>query len=217
MSALQRLGQVRGAAALNETTQLVGARSVLRMPVSGNYNEWSRLRAESRHFLRPWEPTWPRDDITRMAFRRRLRRYHRDIRADEGYAVFVYDRATGALAGGITLAHVKRGVTQSCSMGYWAGERFAGRGLMGDAVRVLVPFCFQTLGLNRIDAATLPHNERSIRLLKGVGFTEEGYARRFLCIDGAWRDHILFGLVSGDRIHPQRAATEDGAALESRS
>lgn len=202
MSALQRPATLRGAAALNESTQLAGSHTMLRMPVSGDYTEWSRLRAESRFFLKPWEPSWPRDDLTRMAYRRRLRRYQREIRADEGYAFFVFLRENGALLGGITLAHVKRGVTQSCSMGYWAGERYAGRGLMTDAVRTLVPFCFQTLGLNRIEAATLPHNERSIRLLKRIGFTEEGYARRFLCIDGAWRDHILFGLVAGDTVVP---------------
>lgn len=202
MSALYRTGPLRGSAALNEGTVLSGAITRLKMPVANDYSEWSRLRAESRHFLKPWEPTWPRDDLTRMAYRRRLRRYHREIRADEGYAIFVYEAASGHLAGGITLAHVKRGVTQSCSLGYWMGERFAGNGLMGDAVRAIIPFCFDTLGLNRVEAATLPHNERSIRLLKRVGFTEEGYARRFLCINGAWRDHILFGLVNGDTIDP---------------
>jgi len=202
VSALQRPAVLRGSAALNETTQVFGSRTMLRMPLASDYSEWSTLRAESRHFLKPWEPTWPRDDLTRMAFRRRLRRYQREIRADEGYAFFVFEREHGALIGGITLAHVKRGVTQSCSMGYWAGERYAGRGLMGDAVRAVIPFCFGTLGLNRIEAATLPHNERSIRLLKRVGFTEEGFARRFLCIDGAWRDHILFGLVVGDTVAP---------------
>ncbi|MEM7693413.1 MAG: GNAT family protein [Pseudomonadota bacterium] len=196
---------MRGSAALNEGTRLVGRKTTLKMPVSADYAAWSQLRAESRHFLKPWEPTWPRDDLTRMAFRRRLRRYHREIRNDEGYAFFVTDTATETLVGGITLAHVRRGATQACSMGYWAGERQAGRGLMADAVRILIPFCFETLGLHRIEAATLPHNERSIRLLKRVGFTEEGFARRFLNIDGAWRDHILFGLVAGDTVLPPEA------------
>ncbi len=202
MSALARPLPARGSAALNDSTLLRGRRTILRKPVIADYLAWSHLRAESRHFLKPFEPTWPRDDLTRMAFRRRLRRYDREIRNDEGYAFFVFDAESEALAGGITLSHVRRGVTQSCSMGYWAGERFAGKGLMGDAVRCLVPFCFETLGLHRLEAATLPHNDRSIRLLKRVGFTEEGYARRFLNINGAWRDHILFGLVHGDTVGP---------------
>lgn len=202
MSAITRQPTLRGSSALNEGTILRGRRTILRMPLSSDYAEWSRLREESREFLRPWEPTWPYDDLTRMAFRRRVRRYHREIRADEGYAFFVFEAEQGALCGGLTLAHVKRGVTQSCSLGYWMGERYAGRGLMTDAVRTVVPFCFETLGLNRIEAACLPHNERSIRLLKRVGFTEEGYARRFLCINGAWRDHVLFGLCAGDTIDP---------------
>jgi len=202
VSAMARPGQLRGTAALNEGTLLRGERTLLRMPLAGDYAEWSRLRAESRHFLKPWEPTWPRDDLTRMAYRRRVRRYHREIRADEGYAFFTFEAEHGRLVGGITLAHVKRGVTQSCSLGYWMGERYAGQGYMSDAGRTVVPFCFDVLGLNRIEAATLPHNERSIRLLKRIGFTEEGYARRFLCINGAWRDHILFALVAGDTVDP---------------
>lgn len=211
MSALPRSGPVRGWAALNEGTVLRHGAAILRMPLLSDYGEWSEVRAESRHFLKPWEPTWPRDDLARMAYRRRIRRYHREIRADEGYAFFVLDAGTGALAGGLTLAHVKRGVTQSCSLGYWMGERWAGRGMMGAAVRAVVPFCFETLGLNRVEAATLPHNERSIRLLKRAGFTEEGYARRFLCINGAWRDHVLFGMVAGDTLDPVPHASREAA------
>lgn len=211
MSALYRTQFVRGTAALNEGTVLRGQRSRLKMPLAGDYGEWSRLRAESRHFLRPWEPTWPRDDLTRMAYRRRIRRYHRETRADEGYAFFVFAAGSGELVGGLTLAHVKRGVTQSCTLGYWTGERFSGQGYMGDAVRTVIPWCFTVLGLHRIEAATLPHNDRSMRLLKSAGFVEEGYARRFLCIDGAWRDHVLFGLVNGETPDPFPFAREDGA------
>ncbi|WP_108658610.1 GNAT family N-acetyltransferase [Acuticoccus kandeliae] len=212
MSALPRSSLVRGSAALNEGTILRGEKTFLKMPLATDYTEWSQLRAESRHFLKPWEPIWPRDDLTRMAFRRRIRRYHREIRSDEGYALFVFESEHGQLAGGLTLAHVKRGVTQSCSVGYWMGERFAGQGLMGDAVRRIVPFCFDVLGLNRIEAATLPHNERSMRLLRRVGFSEEGYARRFLCINGAWRDHVLFALCAGDQIGASQGGTEGGGA-----
>lgn len=211
MTLVSRQVAVRGASALNETVQLHGERTLLRMPLTSDYTEWSQLRGESREFLRPWEPTWPYDDLTRMAFRRRIRRYHREIRADEGYALFVYETASGALCGGLTLAHVKRGVTQSCSLGYWMGEQFAGRGLMTDAVRTVIPFCFDVLGLNRVEAACLPHNTRSISLLKRIGFTEEGYARRFLCINGAWRDHVLFALCAGDAVDPVPQGSAVGA------
>lgn len=179
--------------------QLVqGPRHYLRTPNLADYAQWAELRAESRSFLTPWEPTWPRDDLTRTAFRRRIRRYQRDMREDEGFAFFLFRREDDRLLGGLTLAHVKRGVAQSCSLGYWMGKPFAGRGHMTAAVRLLIPFVFEALKLHRIEAACLPENERSVRLLKRVGFRQEGYARRYLCINGAWRDHLLFALVAGD-------------------
>jgi ribosomal-protein-alanine N-acetyltransferase len=69
---------------------------------------------------------------------------------------------------------------------------------MGAAVRAVVGFGFETLNLNRIEAACLPHNNASIGLLEKVGFRREGYARRYLCIDGRWQDHLLYGLVRDD-------------------
>ena len=102
------------------------------------------------------------------------------------------------LLGGLTLSHVQRGVTQSCSLGYWMGERYAGKGYMTDAVRVALSFAFDALRLHRVEAACLPHNLASIRLLEKVGFAREGYARRYLCIDGRWQDHLLFAIVSDD-------------------
>jgi ribosomal-protein-alanine N-acetyltransferase len=78
------------------------------------------------------------------------------------------------------------------------GEAYAGRGLMTDAVRAIVPYVFETLRLHRLEAACLPTNEPSKRLLRRVGFTEEGYARQYLRIDGAWRDHVLFAMLESD-------------------
>jgi ribosomal-protein-alanine N-acetyltransferase len=89
-------------------------------------------------------------------------------------------------------------VTQSGVIGYWMGARYAGKGYMTAAVRAVIEYGFDTLQLNRIEAACLPHNAASVRLLEKVGFTREGYARKYLCIDGRWQDHILFGLVRDD-------------------
>lgn len=189
-----------------------GGGLVLRAPTMSDYPAWASLRNESRAFLAPWEPVWPADELTRSAFRRRLRRYGRESRDDTGYGFFVFRGEDDALVGGLSLAYLRRGVTQSCSLGYWMGERFAGRGTMTAAVTAIVPFAFGTLRLNRIEAACLPHNVASIRLLEKVGFRREGYARRYLCIAGEWQDHLLFGLVAGDLVTPA-ATRPPGVAL----
>src|SRR2546422_6322076 len=100
----------------------------LRAPQTGDYAEWAGLREASRAFLTPWEPTWPADDLTRSAFRRRLRRYAEDQRADQAYAFFLF-RSDELLVCGLTLANLRRGVAQTGSLGYWTGERYARQGL----------------------------------------------------------------------------------------
>ncbi len=173
-------------------------RVLLRTPALGDYHQWAMLRSESRGFLAPWEPMWPADELSRVAFRRRIRRYQREIREGTGYPFFVFSPDGEILLGGLTLSHIQRGVTQSCSLGYWMGARYAGMGFMTAAARAAVRFAFANLHLHRVEAACLPHNGASIHLLEKVGFAREGYARRYLCIDGRWQDHLLFGLVSDD-------------------
>lgn len=177
---------------------IIGRKVTLRVPDMGDYEAWAALRAASRGFLVPWEPAWPPDDLTRAAFRRRVARYRQDWRDDQGYALFVYRHEDGALVGGITLTNVRRGVAQTVSLGYWMGEPFAGKGYMSAGVRTLIPYAFGVLGFRRIEAACVPHNAASVRLLERVGFTREGLARQYLCINGTWTDHALYGLVKGD-------------------
>lgn len=173
-------------------------RVVLRAPQMSDYPAWAKLRATSRDFLVPWEPLWALDELSRASFRRRVRHYLRDMREDMGYALFVYDTQSTALVGGITLCNVRRGVTQSCTLGYWVGAAHAKRGYMTAAVRAVVPFVFDSLELHRLEAACLPTNTASMRLLKRVGFTREGLARRYLRINGDWRDHVLYALLDTD-------------------
>jgi ribosomal-protein-alanine N-acetyltransferase len=170
----------------------------LRAPQMSDYSEWTTLREASRAFLTPWEPTWPSDDLSRSAFRRRLRRYAEDQRADTSYAFLLFRKSDDALVGGLTLANIRRGVAQAGSLGYWIGEPFARRGLMAGALRGLVPFAFGSLRLHRLEAACIPSNAASIRLLEKMGFAREGYAREYLCINGLWQDHLLFARLNGD-------------------
>ncbi|HEX4534114.1 MAG TPA: GNAT family N-acetyltransferase [Rhizomicrobium sp.] len=170
----------------------------LRYPRMADYAQWSALRNESRDFLSPWEPSWSSDELSRGAFRRRLKRYAKESRLDSAYAFFVFRSEDDQMMGGCTLSNVRRGVTQCCALGYWIGERFSRQGYMSNAVEALIPFIFGTLGLHRIEAACLPSNGPSRNLLAKAGFREEGLALRYLQINGEWQDHVLFALLSDE-------------------
>jgi len=189
---------LRSVTALDDEPVVYGDLVHLRAPQMGDYAEWAELRAESRDFLIPWEPLWPRDDLTRSAFRRRVRRYIRDIREDLAYPMFIFSNADNALMGGVTISNIRRGVAQACSIGYWIGAPYARQGNMSQAMRACIPFVFDTLRLHRLEAACLPVNAASIALLRKCGFSEEGYARRYLQINGKWQDHLLFAMLSDD-------------------
>ena len=171
----------------------------LRYPEASDYTQWSEVRGASREFLSPWEPTWAQDELTRLAYRRRLRRYESEIRDDAAYPFFVFRNADNRLLGGCTLSNVRRGVCQSASVGYWVGLPYARQGYTTAAVKAIFPFVFDVLGLHRLEAACIPENEPSRRLLRKIGFQEEGHARGYLQINGEWRDHILFALLEDDR------------------
>ena len=173
-----------------------GEQVFLRPPRAIDYGAWSDLRRRSRAFLQPWEPTWPADDLSRAAFRRRLTAYQRDMDLGVGYAFLVFRRDDKELVGGITLSNIRRGVAQMGSVGYWCGRPYARHGHTLAAVRALSDFAFRTLALHRLEAACIPDNTPSRRLLGRAGFEEEGFAKAYLKINGVWRDHVLFGLVS---------------------
>jgi len=177
---------------------ITGAGVMLRAPVGSDHAQWAALREASRDFLTPWEPTWPPDDLTRGAFRRRLKRYAEDQRSDIAYAFLIFRSDDGALVGGLTLANIRRGVAQAGSIGYWVGQPFARKGYMTAAVRALIPFSFGTLRLHRLEAACIPSNDASIGLLEKTGFQREGYARGYLCINGSWQDHLLYARLKDD-------------------
>jgi ribosomal-protein-alanine N-acetyltransferase len=182
-----------------DTAQMVRGRGVwLRAPMMGDYGPWAELRAMSREHLRPWEPVWQRDELTRSAFRRRVRYYQRESREDMGYAFLIFEDGEDQLVGGLTLSNVRRGVTQAAVVGYWLGLPYVRRGYMTEAVRAAAGFAFESLRLHRLEAATMPHNEASIRVLERNGFRREGYARRLLKINGMWEDHVLHALLHDD-------------------
>jgi ribosomal-protein-alanine N-acetyltransferase len=181
-----------------ESPALKGERVALRLPVPGDYREWAALRGESRAFLEPWEPRWSPEELDRHAWRHRIHRYRDDYAQGLAIAFFIFERGSGKLAGGITLGNIRHGVSQSAHVGYWIGERFGGRGLMTEAVKLVSRFAFDTLRLHRIEAACIPENARSIRVLEKAGFRREGLLRSYLRINGIWQDHYLYARIADD-------------------
>jgi ribosomal-protein-alanine N-acetyltransferase len=191
---------------------LAGEGLVLRRPVMEDFAQWRRLREESRDFLQPWEPRWPHDDLTQSGFRARIRRYRREAAEASGFTYFVFDAPSGELLGGLGLTNLRWGAGRSAQLGYWMGERHAGKSVMGRAVRLACAAAFEALALERVEAACLPGNERSVRLLEHAGFEREGRASDYLEINGERRDHLLYALTRaryrqiGSRGDAQRAA-----------
>jgi len=189
---------LRSSSGIDPDAEVHGRELFLRHPAMGDYAAWAELRALSRHHLTIWEPQWARDELSRSAFRRRLRQYQRELREDQGYAFLIFRSADATLLGGLSISNVRRGVAQAASVGYWIGVPHIRRGHMSNAVKACLPFAFNTLGLHRLEAACLPHNIPSQRVLEKVGFKREGMARRYLKINGVWQDHDLFALLQDD-------------------
>jgi [ribosomal protein S5]-alanine N-acetyltransferase len=189
---------LRSTSGIDAEAEVRGQEVSLRHPAMGDYAAWAELRAMSRQHLTVWEPQWSRDELTRSAFRRRLRQYQRELKEDQGYAFLIFRHPDAALLGGLSVSNVRRGVAQAASIGYWIGAPYVGRGHMTDAVKAILPFAFGTLGLHRLEAACLPHNLPSTRVLEKAGFKREGMARRYLKINGVWQDHDLFALLQDD-------------------
>jgi ribosomal-protein-alanine N-acetyltransferase len=175
---------------------------VLLPPRDSDYQEWCSLRFNSRAFLQPWEPKWPGDDLTRPAYRARVRRYQRDMRLGLGVVWLIHRKvgsssgaANSELVGGISMTGIRRGVMQCATLGYWIGEPFTRQGIARNAVQAAIEHGRANMSLSRFEAATLPDNEASMGLLQGLGFEQEGRAKDYLRINGTWRDHILFALT----------------------
>ncbi|MGV3548339.1 GNAT family N-acetyltransferase [Rhizobium sp.] len=168
----------------------------LRLPRNTDYKAWYKLRSESRAFLEKWEPSWESDALTESNFRARVIRSAQEFASGVAVPLFLFSRDDNVMVGGLTIGHIRRGAAQSCMVGYWMGERHAGQGHMTAGVDLAIDYIFGQLALHRIEAACIPENDRSIRLLEKAGFQREGYMKEFLKIRGEWRDHLLYALIS---------------------
>lgn len=183
---------------LEERLACQGGRVSLRPARIGDHGAWARLREDSRGFLVPWEPSWQQDDLTRGHFRDRVKRNGKEMQADAAYPLLVFRTVDQVLVGSITIGLVRRGVSQTATLGYWIGAPFARQGYMGEALAAVLDLSFGKLALRRLEAACLARNMASVALLERHGFRREGLARQYLKINGAWEDHLLFARLATD-------------------
>ena len=174
-------------------------RMTLRLPAHGDYRAWAELREQSADHLRPWEPVWAHDHLSRKAFTNRVYWASRSEVQGSALSVLLIRRADQRLLGAVTLDNIRRGPVQAGTMGYWIGADFARRGYMKEAVQAMVHYAFATLGLSRIESACLPENVASRGVLEKSGFKYEGVAQSYLQINGRWRNHVLYANLRHDR------------------
>lgn len=152
----------------------------------------------NREHLGPWEPVRQGDYYTESFWRARIQADLQDFTADRALRLAVQWRhqPDGEVIGFCNYNHIIRGAFHATTLGYSLDERAVGQGVMFEALRATLTYVFHELGLHRVQANYMPINERSGRLLRRLGFVVEGYARDYLFINGAWRDHVLTALTN---------------------
>jgi len=177
------------------STRIVTAQVVLRAPSTQDVPEMRRaLRSNAVH-LRPWSiaPAPGEDAASLAAVSRAVLQNRREWKRGQTFVFLVALRGDDRR---VTLGGVLRGAFQNAYLGYWIDKDQQGRGLMTEAVRAATAFAFTAVGLHRVQAAVMPRNGASLRVLEKVGYRREGMAERYLCIAGRWEDHALFAMTA---------------------
>ena len=191
---------------LRRKVRVEADRITLRLPQHSDWREWTALRDASAEFLRPWEPVWAQDHLSRRAFTNRVYWAARAEAQGTALPLLMFRREDNALLGAITLDNIRRGPAQAGTLGYWVGAAHARQGYMREAIEAVVHHAFVQLDLSRIEAACLPGNAASRGVLEKTGFKYEGVAQSYLQINGRWRNHVLYANLRSDR----RGKTETG-------
>jgi [ribosomal protein S5]-alanine N-acetyltransferase len=162
-----------------------------------------RVRAyfeRNREHFRPWDPPRPEHFYTDGYWHDKLEQARPDLEADRAIRFFVVRREapSGPVIGVVNFTRLVRGPFQCAGVGYSLDHDAVGQGLMQEALRAAITWLFESHGFHRVEANYRPENARSGRVLAALGFVIEGYARDYLVVDGAWRDHVLTSLTRHD-------------------
>jgi len=196
------------------STRLESPRVVLRAPRATDIPDLRSLLIRNADHLRPFSPSPPpgTNPVGLTELGRSIGRHSRDWKAGAGYVFITSLRESREpIVGRVALTSVTRGPFQSAQLGYWIDAGYVGRGLISEAVDLVLGFAFDTLALHRVQAAVMPRNAPSRRILEKRRFREEGYAARYLRIAGRWEDHLLFALTAEEWRPAAQSWTASGA------
>jgi [ribosomal protein S5]-alanine N-acetyltransferase len=186
-------------AAPSLSTRVVTARLVLRPPRTGDVPAFRHALRKNHAHLKPWSvaPTVGEDPTSLTSVSRTVLRNRREWKQGAAYVLYIAPRDDDAhVIGRIALGGVLRGAFQNAYLGYWIDVEEQGKGLMTEAVTAATSFAFSSTGLHRVQAAVMPRNLASQRVLEKVGYRREGMAERYLCIAGSWEDHQIFAVTA---------------------
>jgi ribosomal-protein-alanine N-acetyltransferase len=161
---------------------------------------WREIRRRNVQWLQPWEATLPpagaaEGDIV-PTFAMMVRRLRREAR--QGRTLPWALCVDGTLAGQVTVGGISWGSLRSAYIGYWIDQSVAGRGIMPRAVAMAIDHCFDAMHLHRVEINIRPENDASLRVVEKLGLRREGDRAAYLHIDGDWRDHVTFAVLSGE-------------------
>tara|TARA_B100001057_G_C22801000_1_gene931504 strand:- start:1232 stop:1810 length:579 start_codon:yes stop_codon:yes gene_type:complete len=174
-------------------------RLYLRLPLRKDFENWVILRKKNEKFLNKWEPKKTDHFYSLRNFKLRVNWCKRNLKNKKSVSLLIFLKKDDVLIGGITMDNIRQGSSQSASLGYWLAEEFARNGYMTESMNKIIEYGFRDLKLSRLEAATLPENEPSRKLLEKVGFKYEGVAQSYLKIYGKWRNHIIYSKLREDR------------------
>jgi ribosomal-protein-alanine N-acetyltransferase len=197
--------------------RLEAGRVALRAPRAIDIAELRSVLSRNADHLRPWSPSPPpgTNPLGLTELGRSIARQRRDWKAGTGYVfVALLRQAREPIIGRVALTSIARGPWQSAQLGYWIDAASGRRGLMSEGVELALTFAFERLRLHRVQAAVMPNNEPSRRILAKRGFREEGYAERYLRIGNAWEDHVIYGLTAEEWRPGPGVEARDGAPID---
>ena len=178
--------------------EIIGQKVTLRPPQYSDWKAWADERKKNKLYLQPWEPLWSINELERSSFVKRVRMFERLSHNDQAYSFLIYKSDNEDFIGEVNISNVQRGIIQSCTIGYWIAKDCEGKGMMSESLELVKEFIFNELKLHRIEAACLPHNMPSLKVLLKNGFIKEGTARKLLKINDEWQDHTVLSFILDD-------------------